>query len=64
MHASSFWSHAHSLVDFLRETERIVAPGGMNPRNEELVRAKCMEFDERAERELVISDVMSKIEAL
>ncbi|MCJ1348562.1 hypothetical protein MMC31_006794 [Peltigera leucophlebia] len=61
---SSFRSHAHFLVDFLRETERIVALGGMDPRHEEVVRAKCMEFAERAEREPVISDVMSKIESL
>lgn len=61
---SSFRSHAHFLVDFLRETERIVALKGTDPRHEEVVRAKCMEFAERAEREPVISDVMSKIETL
>ena len=61
---SSFQSHAHFLVDFLRETERIVALRGIDPRHEEVVRAKCMEFAERAEREPVISDVMCKIETL
>ena len=70
---SSFRSHAHSLVEFLKETERIVAVGittvmlplrGRDLRHEEVVRARCMEFVMRAEREPAISDVMSKLEKL
>lgn len=61
---SRFRSHAHFLADFLRETERIVALRGIDLRHEEVVSAKCMEFAERAEREPVISDIMSKIETL
>lgn len=60
----SFRSHAHSLVKFLRETERIVALRGKDSRHQEVVRAKCMEFALRAEREPGISDVMSKLEKL
>lgn len=61
---SSFRSHAHSLVEFLKETERIVALRGRDLRHEEVVRARCMEFAMRAEREPAISDVMSKLEKL
>ncbi len=61
---SSFWSHAQSLMEFLKETERIVALRGRDLRHEEVVRAKCMEFVLRAERKSAISDVMSKLEKL
>ena len=64
MRESSFRSHAHFLVDFLRETEHIVALRGIDPRHEEVVRAKCMELAERAEREPVISDIKIKMETL
>ena len=61
---SGFRSYVHFLVNFLRETERIVALRGIDPRHGKVIRAKCMEFAERAEREPAIPDIMSKIEAL
>lgn len=63
-YGSSFRSHVHVLVDFLRKTERMVALRRMDRRHEEVVRAKCIEFAERAKREPAISDLMSKIETL
>ena len=60
----SFRRHADFLANFLKEIERIVAHKGIDPRHEEVVRAKCMEFAERAEHEPVILDSISKIETL
>ena len=61
---SSFRSHAHSLVEFLKVTKQIVALRGRDLRHKKVVRAKCIEFAIRAEREPAISDVMSKLEKL